>query len=87
MDNYLICAVLILLGCVIVYQAITHYLDRMRLIKQNESLLDRLMSVDFQSYAAGKRIQGQGGDRQWKKKMTEDQDDSPEQEHIGLSVT
>jgi hypothetical protein len=79
-----VCMVFVL---VFVLQGIFHQIERRRIVAQNKELMDRLMSVDFQSYAAGKRIQGQGGDRQWKKKMTEDQDDSPEQDHIGLSVT
>jgi len=89
MDAYLVGAVIVILGCVIVYQAIMFYLDRMRLIKQNADLLDRLMAVDFQSYAAGKSIieKHKRSALQWKKKdKTEDQDDSPKQEHIGLSV-
>lgn len=89
MDAYLFGAVIIILGCVIIYQAVTFYLDRMRLIKQNADLLDRLMAVDYQSYAAGKHILAKKGGLRWKKKemdQSADQDDSPKQEHIGLSV-
>ena len=61
--------------------------DMARMQKQNDDLLNRLMSVDFQSYAAGKHVMERG--QKWKepRQPEEDQDDSPRQDGIGLSVT
>jgi hypothetical protein len=87
MDIYAFGIVLIALGCVIVFQAVTFYLDRRRYLKQNADLLDRLMAGDYQTYAAGRRAQATTGVKlkeflRWKKEPEQE-----EKEAEGLPVT
>lgn len=49
-------ATIVVLLLVVLYQGVSHMVERKRLIRVNDDLLNRLMSRDFTSYAAGQAV-------------------------------
>jgi hypothetical protein len=54
-DNFILLLAFLALVGIVIYQAVSFHMEKVRLIRQNDELMNRLMSRDFTAYAAGSR--------------------------------
>jgi hypothetical protein len=83
-------ATVVVLLLVIVYQGVTHMVERKRLLKVNDDLLNRLMSRDFTSYAAGQAVCQPAVRRsldEFFKESKSQEEKENEREALGMPVT